>query len=313
MTKRQAKTGLKRRERAIQIAAGVLSAAAVLLGLWYIRQFDINTPSIEFRDIHGLAFSADGSQLIVPAHDGFRIFENGRWSIPALPANDYMGYSGVNDGFYSSGHPGPNNTGLINPLGLIRSRDAGQTVTTLAFSGESDFHLMAVGYENHAIYVLNPAPNSRLGTGLYYSLDDGQTWQQSQMAGLSASPIQIAVHPTEAGTVALATEAGPFLSTDYGQNFHLVADFRPVTAVSFDPNGSVLVFGYQSVQTYNLESMGLRLNFSLNLESDDAISYIAINPLNDELAFASFNKDIYLSANNGQSWQQIVRQGLGQS
>jgi hypothetical protein len=172
---------------------------------------------------------------------------------------------------------------------------------------------MAVGYENHAIYVLNPVANSRLGTGLYYSLDDGRSWQQSQMTGLSASPIQIAVHPTEAGTVAIASEAGPFLSTDYGQNFRQMADFRPVTAVSFDPNGSVLIFGYQGLQSYNLETMGLGLIFSLNLESDDAISYIAINPLNDEIALASFNKDIFFSVNNGQSWQQIAKQGLGQS
>ncbi|MGH2535886.1 MAG: F510_1955 family glycosylhydrolase, partial [Candidatus Promineifilaceae bacterium] len=115
----------------------------------------------EFPHIHGLGFSADGRQLFVPAHDGLRLFSDGQWQIPDAPAHDYMGYAPADDGFYSSGHPHPS-SGLVNPLGLVKSTDGGQTLTRLGFEGESDFHLMGVGYQNHAIYVVNPRANSRL-------------------------------------------------------------------------------------------------------------------------------------------------------
>jgi len=45
--------------------------------------------SAEMPHIHGLGFSAHGSQLLVPAHDGFRIFADGEWHMPALPVHDY--------------------------------------------------------------------------------------------------------------------------------------------------------------------------------------------------------------------------------
>src|SRR5215218_222166 len=61
---------------------------------------------VDFPHIHGLGFSADGRQLIVPAHTGLRIFVDDKWQRPDVPTNDYMGYAATNDGFYSSGHPG---------------------------------------------------------------------------------------------------------------------------------------------------------------------------------------------------------------
>src|SRR5262245_35042031 len=121
----------------------------------------------EMPHIHGMGFSTDGRQLIVAAHDGVRVFADGAWIGSDIPAHDYMGYSPTNTGFYSSGHP--HTAGLINPFGLIKSTDGGKTLTKLGFEGESDFHVMGVGYASHTIYVLNPAPNSRLQPGLYSS------------------------------------------------------------------------------------------------------------------------------------------------
>ena len=99
---------------------------------------------VEMPHIHGLGFSADGQQLLVPAHDGLRVYAGGRWQVPELPAHDYMGYAPTDNGFYSSGHPAPS-AGLVNPLGLVKSTDGGKTLTTLGFQGQSDFHLMGVG------------------------------------------------------------------------------------------------------------------------------------------------------------------------
>lgn len=44
------------------------------------------------------------------------------------------------------------------------------------------------------------------------------------------------------------------------------------------------------------------------------IGYIAVNPAQpDEMVFATFGRDIYLSQDDGQSWKQIARAGKGQS
>src|SRR5258706_9952671 len=225
------------------VALGVL-----LLGGWYIsRRTGGCTPAgksadtVEMPHIHGLGFSADGCQLFIPAHTGFVVFANDQWFVPDVPVNDYMGYSAADNGFYSSGHPGPGSP-HVNPLGLVRSTDGGQTFTTLGFEGESDFHLMAVGYKNHAIYVFNPAPNSKLSAGLHYSLDDGKTWTQSQLQGIEGDPFALAVHPTDSKAVAIATEKGVFLSTDSGQTFTRIGTDAPITAVTFEPNGKALLY-----------------------------------------------------------------------
>ena len=256
--------------------------------------------------LHGLGFSADGQQLFVPAHDGFRVFADGRWQQPAGSAHDYMGYAPTNDGFYSSGHPDPT-TALVNPFGLIKSGDGGHTLTKLGFEGESDFHVMGVGYQNHAIYIFNPSPNSKLGPGLHYSLDDGQTWQVGQGAGLAAAPLQIAVHPTEAGTIAVATEEGLFLSTDYGVTFRQIGQSGPVTAAVFNPSGELLFFGFQKLAAYEQANDQILTFVTPEIVAEDALAYIAVNPTRvDEMALATFGKDIYLSQDGSQSWQQIA-------
>ena len=315
MTKRQSKHEQTRITNLIsgKVLASIAIVALILFGLWYVsNRMGGNAVTVQFTDIHGMGFSSDGRQLFIPAHDGLRIFEAGRWLIPDLPSNDYMGYSATNDGFYSSGHPG-RDTNLINPLGLIRSSDGGKTLNTLGFAGETDFHVMGVGYQNHAIYVLNPSPNSQLSIGLYYTLDDGQTWQESRAGGISTRPFQIAVHPNESNRVALATEGGLFLSNDNGDTFTQVRQDAPITSVSFDPAGSQLFFGYQNLNAYDMETGTILMLPSPTIAADDAIAYIATNPVSDEIAFATFSKDIFLSADNGQSWRPIALQGVGNS
>jgi photosystem II stability/assembly factor-like uncharacterized protein len=266
---------------------------------------------MEMPHIHGLGFSADGRHLIVPAHDGFRIYADGAWQTPALPAHDYMGYAPTSEGFYSSGHPDPSSQ-LVNPLGLVKSTDGGKTLEWLGFQGESDFHLMGVGYYSHVIYVVNPTPNSTLQVGLFYSLDDGKQWQPSAARGLTAPPTHIAVHPHEATTIALATGDGLFVSTDYGASFERAGPATPVTAVSFSPDGEWLLFGSSMLSSYALASKQIRPMQSPPLAARDLIVYVAINPVrSQEIAVASTGRDIFRSTDGGQSWEQIAQSGRG--
>jgi photosystem II stability/assembly factor-like uncharacterized protein len=242
-----------------------------------------------------------------------RVFVDDIWQRPDVPANDYMGYAATNDGFYSSGHPS-SGSGLVNPIGLVKSADGGKTLTTLGFAGESDFHLMAVGYQNHAVYVLNQAQNSKLSIGLYYSLDDGQSWQQGAMRGIPGLPLQIAVHPTSAATVALASEQGLFLSTDYGNSFAAVGASEPIPAVAFSRDGNRLFFGLNTLSVYDISSKHMTVLSTLPLATNDAMGFIAANPIRaDELAAATFGRNIYRSRDGGRSWEQIAKDGMGRA
>ncbi|HWQ12103.1 MAG TPA: hypothetical protein VNL77_04850 [Roseiflexaceae bacterium] len=268
---------------------------------------DDHSAGISMDHIHGMGYAGDGAALYVAAHDGLRVYADGAWRRPDGPRHDYMGFAPVADGFYSSGHPAPG-SGLPNPLGLIKSGDAGRTIATLAFQGESDFHLMAAGYRSGAIYVVNPAPNSRLGAGLFYTLDAGATWKQSAARGLSAAPVQLAVHPTDPAVVALASEQGLLLSTDHGDSFAPVGPAGPVSAAAFTPDGARLLYGLTSLSAYDLASRQVVTLDAPALGAEDAIAYLAVNPVRpDEVTLATYGLDIYLS--RGGAWEQIARQG----
>jgi hypothetical protein len=302
--------------------AGLGLALAALIGWLILRGPEGAAPAaqpttgsqaqggIAFPHIHGMGFSGDGRQLLVAAHDGLRVFEDGAWHIPPVPAHDYMGYSAVDTGFYSSGHP--QTSDYVNPFGLIKSVDGGETLVTLGFAGESDFHVMGVGYKSHAIYVFSSGQSSRLGPGLHYSLDDGKTWQQSAMGGVSAQPGQLAVHPTDPAQLALATPMGLLRSSDYGTTFTRVGSAEDVQAVAFSPDGARILFGGTRLMTYTLASGQLMALQTPAVAANDGISALAISPAQGaEIAYATHGRDIQLSRDGGQSWAQIARLGQG--
>jgi DNA-binding beta-propeller fold protein YncE len=291
----------------------------VLTGL-YIALPQSNSGSengIEFMHIHGLGFSGDGKNIYVPAHDGLNVFTNEKWKNHEKgEKHDYMGFSMMDKGFYSSGHPAPGSD-MKNPFGIVKSEDMGETLQTLDLYGEIDFHGMGVGYYSHTIYVLNPEPNSRMDeAGLYYTLDEAKTWKKSQMNGLSGQPSTIAVHPKEKNIIAIATDEGVFYSDDFGSQFKKIIDSQP-TSIVFNTRGELLAASY-TINGSSLEIVsenGTTENINIpKIQEEDAISYIAVNPINRrQIVFSTFSKDIYLTNDNGNEWEQIVSTGIGNS
>ncbi|WHV48086.1 F510_1955 family glycosylhydrolase [Pseudomonas aeruginosa] len=152
--------------------------------------------AVTLEHVHGLAFSPDGQQLSIPSHHGLAVYSQGRWSKAPGPAHDYMGYSVTRQAIYSSGHPA-RGSGLVNPFGVIKSSDGGRTWQQLGLQGESDFHLLASGYDSATLYVYNTRPNSRMSVpGLYYSRNDGANWQRASAQGIGEAPTALAV-PSE--------------------------------------------------------------------------------------------------------------------
>lgn len=274
----------------------------------------LEVSDIEMMHVHGLGFSGDGAGLYVPSHDGLKVFENGVWNEAVAEPHDYMGFGMVDDGFYSSGHPGPGSS-LKNPFGVVKTTDMGQNLEMLDLYQEVDFHGMAVGYNSHAIYVINPQENSRMDDiGLYYSTDDTETWTKSEMTGLQGPIFSIAAHPTNEAIVALGTSEGVFLSDDFGETFESVSD-SSTTAVTFSPAGDLVagsVSGEVTLTIFDSETNEPQLISIPELNEENTIGYIAVNPQDEnQITFTTIEKDMYMTNDSGGNWSQIAEKGTG--
>jgi hypothetical protein len=264
--------------------------------------------------LHGLSYSADGRKLMIPSHQGLAVYEDGKWSKEPGPQHDYMGFSATARHLYSSGHPAPG-TGPVNPFGLIRSRDGGKTWDKLGLEGETDFHLLATGWNTNAIYVWNAAPSSRLKRpGLHYTLNDGMVWKPASATGLDGDPRALAVHPDEPAVVAVAGTKGIYVSSDSGASFQRIAAAQG-TAVFFDLDGKHLWYASFDGQVRLARALvrgGPVMQINLPRLTDDAVAYVAQNPTNrDEYAIATFMRSVYLSKDNGRNWTAVADRGQG--
>lgn len=172
---------------------------------------------------------------------------------------------------------------------------------------------MAAGYRSNAVYVVNPEANSRMPQpGIYSTRDDGKTWKRSAAKGLSERIAGIAVHPTDAGTVAMATLDGLYVSRDAGASFKRMGPPMAVTAAAFDLDGKHLYFATAEKPALHRIALDGKADTRIALPEleRDFVLYIAQNPANtDELAIATRRRHVFLSADRGKSWKQIAREG----
>ncbi|MDN4646552.1 F510_1955 family glycosylhydrolase [Arthrobacter sp. PsM3] len=183
--------------------------------------------------VHGLSVSSETGQVLLATHDGlFDVTKQPATKIGAT--NDLMGFTGGTDHgvLYASGHPGEGSS-LPNPIGLIRSTDAGKTWEQLSRQDESDFHALTatksgiVGFDG----ALRTSP-------------DGKTWTT---VATDFVPAVLAGNPTS-DTVLATTPQGSRRSTDGGKTWTM-ADSGPVVqfaafaspaeAVGVEPDGTV--------------------------------------------------------------------------
>ncbi len=194
-------------------------------------------PPMTLMHVHGLSYSADGAQLMIPSHNGLAVFANGRWSKAAGPAHDYMGYSATSDALYSSGHPAPG-SGLTNPFGLIKSRDGGKTWQPITTDLPSlDIHGFA----------RDPGDPARMWAalatgGLWASSDFGAHWTQVRQDNV-LSPLAVRMGAT---TRLLGVDAtGLVSSDDGGRSWSGLATppTYPMTGLAATPDGQVVYAG----------------------------------------------------------------------
>lgn len=288
-------------------------AAAALAGVTFAAGAQ---QAVTLTHVHGLAYSADGKRLMIPSHHGLAVYSGEKWSKAPGPQHDYMGYSATSRHLYSSGHPAAG-SGLVNPFGLIRSRDGGKTWDRLGLEGETDFHLLATSWNTNAVYVWNPAPSSRMrAAGLHSTRNEGLLWKPARAAGLEGAPRALAVHPDDVATVAVATAIGVYLSRDSGEQFRMLAAGLEGLSVFFDLDGKHLWYGgYQNGARLARVPLsgGAAAQLALPPLPKDAIAYIAQNPaVRTEYAIATFGRSVYLSKDTGRSWKRIADSGRGE-
>lgn len=269
---------------------------------------------IYFQDLHGLGFNTDGTKLVAAVHDGLKEYSEGGWTAPDIEKNDYMGFSPIKDGFYSSGHPGESSN-LKNPLGIVKSTDNGKTIDIVDLHGEVDFHALTVGYETEEMYVFNPNANSKMkDSGFYYSADQAETWNQMKMGGVSGNPTTLIAHPTKKGVVALGTDKGLYLSNDYGETFKLILEGKQVSSAFFSSNNEIIVAtNSNKKELLKIDFLNNKTtNYRLPSDLDGNITFISNNFKNKkELAIATDQLNIYISKDDGQNWEIVVNSGVG--
>jgi photosystem II stability/assembly factor-like uncharacterized protein len=284
-----------------------------LLGLLLAALSATAAEPVTLTHVHGLSYSTDGTQIMVPSHHGIAVYRNGRWAKAEGPAHDYMGYSATADALYSSGHPAPG-SGLTNPFGLIKSSDGGKSWKKLGLEGESDFHMLATSYGTNAVYVINHVKNSRMDRpAIFHTASDGLKWTRAAAKGLTKEPKSLAVHPRDPATVAVGTADGLYLSRDGAESFERLFAGQ-VMAEFFELDGQQLWFstyaGKASLMRLALEPGAKPESVPIPALTDDAVAYIAQNPKRrDEFAIATFKRNVYVSKDAGRSWKPIALNG----
>jgi len=215
--------------------------------------------------VHGLARDPGDGTLYVATHEGLFSYADGEPELVS-PVIDLMGFAISGPGeFVASGHQGADSE-LPEPMGLIRSDDAGRTWEVASRGGDSDFHVLTtagpvvMGFDGAlrstedgttwteaalpepiADLALSPDGQDLLVTtesGLQRSTDRGATWEP-----LPDAPLMIYAHWADADTVVgLSVEDQIMVSQDAGKTFEArdEAPAQEVVAFSASMQGDTL-------------------------------------------------------------------------
>lgn len=267
--------------------------------------------------VHGLAVDPSRpGRLWIGTHGSLiRVTDGRQWHRIGRQTYDMMGFNahpteqGV---LLTSGHPGSKDR-RPNPLGVVISRDGGQTWQPLALPGEADFHTMSVSRADpKTLFGWNVSGR----VGLYRSRDGGQQWDYLGVRGLE-SVFYLAAHPKSAAVVFAGSVHGLYVSEDAGETWRPLSPslFRvPVTAVEAHPANPKIMYAYAAKSDLGLvrsDDGGKRwtpLGFFLG--DRDAVGNLALDPLDPRMLYlATHGSDIFRSRDGGKSREQWVSHG----
>jgi len=149
-------------------------------------------PIAQMEHVHSVA--ADGGNFYLASHHGIYKWSDEGWNLVGEEF-DAMGLTIDKGVFYASGHPGPGQD-FPNPLGILESRDNGNTWTPKTFTGEVDFHLLEVSGDA----IVGIAANYGVVVG---SQDGAATWSNIATPSLTS----LSLNPNNGVQFLLTSEA----------------------------------------------------------------------------------------------------------
>jgi hypothetical protein len=194
--------------------------------------------------VHGLGINPKDGALFVATHTGlFRAASGERKARRvANRFQDTMGFTVVGpDRFLGSGHP-DGRENLPPFLGLIESRDAGESWEPISLLGKRDFHVLEA--RGKRVYGFGSDFESR-EAGLLVSDDGGRSWEErTPPEGLVA----LAIDPANKDRVVASGERWLYVSSDGGRGWRqvdgessLLAWPEPGQLFSVDARGTVTI------------------------------------------------------------------------
>jgi hypothetical protein len=196
--------------------------------------------------VHGLGINPKDRALFVATHTG--LFRAARDEREAKRIGgrfqDTMGFTVLGpDHFLGSGHPDGREK-LPPFLGLIESRDAGETWEPISLLGKRDFHVLEASGKR--VYGFGSDFETR-EAGLLVSDDGGRSWEErAPPEGLVA----LAIDPDNQDRVVASGERWLYVSSDGGRAWRqvdgessLLAWPAPGQLFSVDAQGTVSVSG----------------------------------------------------------------------
>ncbi len=291
----------------------ILLAMALRFGPRLLSEF----PVTEIGHAHALAVDPVNREILwIGGHNGLVRVTAGRvWRQIGRQRYDMMGFvmSPAGRGtLLTSGHPGPRDR-KPEPLGVEISRDHGRTWRPLALAGNADFHAMAVSTANpQVLYAWNVSERE----GLYRSRDGGRSWTLLGDRGLPRV-FALATHPERPEVVLAGTAGGLLVSEDAGETWAtLVSALRGVSisAVATHPRDPRIIYAYGMQPGLGLirSQDGGRTwtSHGFFLGEQDAVEALAIDAEDVGIVyFATFNGDLYRSADGGKSREQWTSRG----
>ena len=274
-------------------------------------------PVTEIGHAHALAVDPVHRDVLwIGGHNGLVRVTAGRvWRQIGRQGYDMMGFvmSPAGRGtMLTSGHPGPRDR-KPEPLGVEISRNRGRTWRPLALAGKADFHAMAVSTANpQVLYAWNVFGRE----GLYRSRDGGRSWTSLGIRGPQRI-FALAVHPERPEVVLAGTAGGLLISEDAGETWATLASALrkgSITAVATHPRDPRIIYAYGMERGVGLirSQDGGRTWTSQGffLGERDAVEALAIDAEDAGVVYlATFNGDLYRSADGGKSREQWTSRG----
>lgn len=176
-------------------------------------------PPAALGHVHGLGVDPGSGALYIASHFGvYRVDGDGQVARVANRWQDTMGFAVVGRAhFLASGHPDLTEDRPVH-LGLIESRDSGETWEPLSLEGEGDLH--AIAPTERGAYAYESRAGELLAT------DDRRTWRVLDRRPL----VDLAVAADDPSVVYATTATGRLLRYDTAASTRTLVEGAPALA-----------------------------------------------------------------------------------